>query len=76
MHTNGLVWPLQDFLSGTTRPPGWDYANTTYMWQRTTNTAHSVLNIRDASCGMWVRLSDGELAGFSGKLAAKAGHWQ
>jgi hypothetical protein len=63
---------LQDFLGSQTRPPAWDGRNTTYMWIRSNNTARSVLNIRDASCGMWVRLPEGEFAGFSGARGAVA----
>jgi hypothetical protein len=37
------------------------------MWIRENNTARSILNIRDASCGMWTRLPEGDFVGFSGK---------
>lgn len=57
---------MQDFLGSQTHPVGWDGRNTTYMWVRNNNTARSILNIRDASCGMWVRTPEGDFAGFSG----------
>jgi hypothetical protein len=57
---------MQDFLGGN-HPPSWDGRNTTYMWVRANNTARSILNIRDASCGMWIRLPEGDFAGFSGE---------
>jgi len=65
------LW-LQDFL-GSTHPPSWDGRNTTYMWVRSNNTARSILNIRDASCGMWVRLPEGDFAGFSGETSNRGG---
>jgi hypothetical protein len=65
------LWRMQDFLGGN-HPPSWDGRNTTYMWVRANNTARSVLNIRDASCGMWIRLPEGDFAGFSGEPLS---HW-
>lgn len=65
---------MQDFLGSQTHPVGWDGRNTTYMWVRGNNTARSILNIRDASCGMWVRTPEGDFAGFSGAQGAAKDH--
>lgn len=58
-----------DFLDAV-HPKTWDGRNTTYMYFRGNNSFRAVNNIRDASCGQWHRMPDGDMMGFSGYFGA------
>ncbi|WIA21233.1 hypothetical protein OEZ85_000475 [Tetradesmus obliquus] len=51
-------------------PPTWDGKSTSYLYFRHNNSYKAVPNKRDASCGMWHRMPDGDFMGFSGYFGA------
>ncbi|WIA21235.1 hypothetical protein OEZ85_000476 [Tetradesmus obliquus] len=51
-------------------PPTWDGKSTSYLYFRHNNSYKAVSNKRDASCGMWHRMPDGDFMGFSGYFGA------
>lgn len=58
-----------DYLDGD-HPKTWDHHNTTYLYFRANNSYRSTNNIRDAACGQWHRMPDGDMMGFSGFMGA------
>ncbi|KAF6258550.1 hypothetical protein COO60DRAFT_1701302 [Scenedesmus sp. NREL 46B-D3] len=70
MQTTGRdEFMLIEFLDAD-HPPTWNRKDTSYLYFRNNNSYAPVDNRRDASCGMWHRMPDGDFMGFSGYFGA------